>query len=597
MLNVVALGLFQVLAQQIKACQSKINNLCEKSHDLAERSADLGPLCARKLYHTGERETRVIDLVNMLNAPLEPYVSPLGSPTGHRHTEQTIRSNYENPLKLFRDLDASLRETEIHLEPVEADVVDNLFNVPLNDSGVSKKSDTSFGSLPSISPRKPFSGSEEKVNMSGSARMLSSPSVCKTSPEMKLKSKSTPNVNLPGAKFSTHEPGLSSKYRGDSSLVSPYDSGVNFSTPSSARSKSTTRGPVSSLPSTETMEVAVDVSKAYSMPPKRAHSRERVGLEHPKPKSLRSSGDKDSFDGISVRSGSTDDPRSSVTRSNDFEDTTSLSSQPITVSEASTFSRAQNEPLRSQVADKQNLPKDFKQRKEEALTPYQPRSNYLKSKLHGDTAPDKDKDMEKDYFATLANDLNQPESQPWKTKHGSLSSKGPIKGDHSFSRQDGSPSLDREAGFLPGQASRRSYLPRSPSPLTLNPTSRSHHDVSQGDRSRSSETPGQRSSSYDKLRGHRSLSPQHVAMETSSGKPGQEGPMSKTLTAAQIRGMGGGSNTDKLAMPNKGTWDPVGAFLLFQIVITRLRGFKCSFVSIGNAEFNLFIFCMILPFA
>lgn len=499
---------FQELAQQIKLYQARINELCEKSHNLAERSADLGPLCARKLYHTGDRETRVLDLVNTLNAPLEPYVSPLVSPGSPDHS---IKSQYENPLKLFKNVD---------LSPFETKDYDSASNVSARDDNTSKKSKPSAGSLSSVSPQRPSSEPFERIK--------------------------------PTKLFD---------------------------------------------PSVETIEISVAVPQSSALQPKRAHSSDRALTEQPKFK-LQRSNDGDSFEIGSVKSGSTEDPRSSVTRSHDpdREDSVSLSSHPLTLSEDAASlgnqmpSPAQSEGKRrpfgklkddsvSDMSEKdlevKHLPEELltlKQRKEEALAPYKPKSKHFAAQLgideHGDT-------VEREYYDTLANDFNDRTAQddtnrtvsetdkPVTMKETQRASRSPFKADHKLGPKDTILTrTEMEPRFMSSPVEgRRSYKPRSPSPLTLPPISRSHHDISQK-RTSSLDKPSQRSSSVERLRGHRSLSPKTVAMTRSPrSHEGQEnkGSLSKSLTAGQMRSMGAPANKVKLS---KDAWDSVGACLL-----------------------------------
>lgn len=498
---------------------------------MAERSADLGPLCARKLYHTGDRETCVLDLVNTLNAPLEPYVSPLVSPGSPDHS---IKSQYENPLKLFKNVD---------LPPVETKDYGSANVIRARDDNTSRKSKPSAGSLSSVSPQRLSSEPSERINPTFQSNLKSSP--------VPQSSKQIPGLKL-------------------------FD------------------------PSLETIEVSVAVPQSSALQPKRARSSDRALTEQPKSKFQRSN-DGDSFEIGSVKSGSTEDPRSSVTRSHDpdREDSVSLSSHPLTLSEdAASLGNQMPSPAQSEgkrrpfgkfkddivndmgekddTQEVKHLPEELltlKQRKEEALAPYKPKSKYLAAQLdmdeHGDT-------VEREYFDTLANDFNDRTAQdetsravsetdkPVIMNETQRASRSPFKADHKLGpKETVLTRTEMEPRFMSSPVEgRRSYKPRSPSPLTLPPISRSHHDISQK-RTSSLDKPSQRSSSVERLRGHRSLSPKTVAMTTKSPRSheGQDnkGSMSKSLTAGQMRSMGAPTNKVKLS---KDTWDSVGACLL-----------------------------------
>lgn len=508
----------QELAQQIKLYQARMNEISNKSHILAERSHDLGPLCARKLYHTGERETRVLDLVKTLNEPLEPYVSPLSSPGSPK---RGIDCQYENPLKLFKN-------TEIG--PIVTHEIDNTYNANSNEADIRKTKEPSFRTLSSMSPKKPSPIEIERIDPRVDLQTLTKLDVVKHS-------------------------------HADTNV--------------------------------ETMEVTEAYPASSALQPKRAHSTERSVLEQPKFKIQKSiDGDLNaSFEIGSVKSGSTDDPRSSVTRSvdRDRDDSFSLSSHPASASgDAASLANQMHSAVKFQdgqqpvsedltiptmdsKTESQILPQEMltlKQRKEAALSPYKPKSKYLASKLGRDN---KDDDAEMDYFDTLANEFNESPEKGLKNepllqkeksslkKDVSRSSRGPLRADHQMGLKE-TKSEGEPAFMSASHDSRRSYKPRSPSPLTLPPMSRSQHDLINSKRSSSSERPSQRSLSMERIRGNRSVSPRTVAMTTRGSRsylnPENQGPMSKSLTAGQMRTMGAPANKDKL---NKETWDPVGA--------------------------------------
>lgn len=509
---------------------------------LAERSADLGPLCARKLYHIGDHETRVLDLANTLNAPLEPYVSPLGSPESPGHS---LKYQYENPLKLFKDID---------LGPVQTHDIDNGYDADTNETGVKRKSDM-FGSLPSVSHGKTASG----------AKYNSTPNI---ENQMLL-------MTVPDFKQDSNTKTYDSEYSPISKLVRPNE---------------------------EVMELSVAPLQAAALQSKRAHSTDRTGVEQPKSKFLRTvDGELNgSFDIGSVKSGSTDDPRSSVTRSHDRDrdDSMSLSSHPATeetISLANQMLPSQRSSELRQIHgeakphpdDSENVAIDLtilspdmvtlKQRKEAALSPYKPKSKYLASKFGTEEK------TEKDYFETLANELLEDPNKNaaaetsvresvMKSQETTRLSRSPVKADHRLGR--GETKMDTSPSFrsTPSYEGRGLYKPRSPSPLTLPPMSRSHHDLSPEKRSSSTDKPSQRSSSVERMKGHRSLSPRIVAMTTRHSRsfaPENQDSMSKSLTAGQMRSMGAPGNKDK---NNKEAWDPVGVCCLqcqghFEIIV------------------------------
>mgnify|MGYP000054786562 FL=1 len=538
----------QELAQQIKLYQARINEISEKSHMLAERSADLGPLCARKLYHTGDGETRVLDLMNTLNAPLEPYVSPLSSP---KSPKQSVKYQYENPLKLFKN-------TEIG--PIVTRDTGGAYNSDSYVADARKRREPGFGSMPSISPVETSPVLTERIDPTINLQNFAS------RPGEKSVSRSSPNV-------SRHSP--SWKYQ---ELGSKKDS----------------------------MDATVTYPDSLEVQPKRAHSTERSVTEQPKQKVPRSTDLNASFDIGSVKSGSTEDPNSSITRSADAdrEDSISLSSHPFSASgdaaslanqiytpershdrSQRSYGQPISEDLITQAAESrvesQMLPQEMltlRQRKEAALSPYQPKSKYLAPKLGEE---DEGEDAESEYYDTIANEFNDAPGRDGKDsslqpRRGfNRASRGPLRGDHKVNLPESQ--IAREPGYRsvsPMNESRRSYKPRSPSPLTLPPTSRSQHDISSGKRSTFSDGPPRRSSSIERMKGHRSVSPRTVAMTmigTRSNTPTEnQDPMSKSLTAGQMRSMGSPANKDKLS---KEAWDPVGV---------------CAFaVSQGHSEYMM----------
>lgn len=579
-------GFLQELAQQIKVYQAKINEISEKSHYLAERSADLGPLCARKLYHTGDRETRVLDLVNTLNEPLEPYVSPLASP---RSPEHSIKYQYQNPLKLFKD----------GLGPFETssagqDVTDTTLN------GMDKPSPRGWSekTLPSSSLQ--FANTRpERIKPEVDLKNRSSPNLSKTDPSVTL---ATSSSHLPGVKVSRSSPQSSRKHIGDSDTTH-YDSGVIVSSPasrSSARSLSEGRQPFSdsSFVASEAMELSIEVPRTYGMPPKRGHSSDRDSKGQPKSKSLRSSNDMSEIG--SVKSGSTEGPTSAASGIIDFEVEDTVSQTTNTV-KASLPSSQTNQILPSdasadnagKVADiKDEIPEEMlllKQRKAEALVPYKPRSKYLSSKLgHVETGDSPDEEEKKTY-ALLAKYLDNPshghgadanqKDKPWKIKGDRTpSSKGPVKGEHSVV-------VAPECGpnNLPERESRLQYKPRSPSPLTLPSTSRS-----QASRSGSAEGNSLRAKSMDRIRGHRSLSPNTEDRQNFRSREKYD-PLSKSLTSAQIRSMGskGSTNKDRLGISNNGAWDTVGVFAIIDYYKPFCRGDFKNFYLADTAKLML----------
>lgn len=564
-------GFLQELAQQIKVYQAKINEISEKSHYLAERSADLGPLCARKLYHTGYRETRVLDLVNTLNEPLEPYVSPLASP---RSPEHSIKYQYQNPLKLFKD----------GLGPFETSSAgQNETDTTLN--GIDKPSPRGWSdnALPSSSHR--FSNTRpERIKPEVDMKNRSSPNLSKPDAAVTL---ATSSSHLPGVKFSRGSPQSSRTHIGDSDPTH-YDSGVIVSSPASrtsARSLSEGRQPFSdsSFVDNESMELSIEVPKTYGMPPKRGHSSDRDSKGQPKSKSLRSSNDMSEIG--SVKSGSTEGPMSAASGIIEFEveDSISQTTSPIRAplpssqtnqiypSDTSADTTVKVPNIKDEIPEEMLL---LKQRKAEALVPYKPRSKYLSSKLgHVETGDSPDEEEKKTY-ALLAKYLDNPSTdhkadanqkdKPWKIKGDRpTSSKGPVKGEHSVV-------VAPEYGpnDLPERESRLLYKPRSPSPLTLPSSSRS-----QASRSGSTDGNSPRAKSMDRIRGHRSLSPN---TEDRHGLKSREkyDPLSKSLTSAQIRSMGskGSTNKDKLGISNKGAWDTVGVFAIINYYKPFCRG-------------------------
>ena len=494
--SICGLAVLQELAQQIKAYQARINELSERSHELAERGADLGPLCARKLYHSGFRDTTVSELIDALNAPLEPYVSPLPSP---RSPGASLKYQYENPVKLSKSTDG-------HLNSLPSDI-------SFLTNGSSRLSDTLSKSLPSFDPKASSSktGRGDQHRQSGTALSLSS--------------------------------------RGGIG-VSPTDSGINFSSHGSGLSDFRTPRKLSNAEGTESMEVASSVPKSYaSFPSKRAHSEEReAGAIPSKYKSLKSS---DSLESASVKtgSGSTEEPGSIVTQLEDqiMPKSALLTKQALTDRDAPSWRKADTashkrpakednieSPLEKRAGHKaESKPRKFpsmesestelltpeelkslETRKKEALTPYQ-------SKYYHIAAIDKEFGDEKTYgyegeFDSLANDFGRPgpevedndttmvsngeeptqekyDFKAWKARRGSRDSKtGPLKAEHgkftplsswagkSLNRsRSESPKGSRESDSSPDYTlsrGRKSYQPRSPSPLTLDSHSPGAHE-------------------------------------------------------------------------------------------------------------------------
>ena len=488
-------GLLQELAQQIKVYQARINELSEKSHELAERSADLGPLCARKLYHSGFRDTTVSELVDTLNAPLEPYVSPLASP---RSPHASLKYQYENPMKLSKSTDGHLNSL-----PSDASYLTN---------GTTGLSDALSKSLPSFDPKTSSAkaGKGDQQRQSG--------------------------------------PGLLSSPRGGMG-VSPTDSGINFSSLGSGlsdfkspRRLSNTDSPrrLSNAEGTESMEVASSVPKSYaSFPSKRAHSEERESGTLPS-KSLKS-GDTGSLESASVKtgSGSTDESGSvlaqlenqilpesaSITREAPYKTGQIVSDNGTpswgkagapgdTDKGAKRDSKSGKFPGLQTAFNELLTPEELKAleaRKKEALTPYQ-------SKYYHIAAVDKDSGDEKTpgydgEFDSLANDFEGPgpdaednnnimadtDGEPskekfdfknWKARRGSKETRtGPVKAEHGkFTPQSSwaaksldrsrseSPKGSRESDSSALRDGRKSYQPRSPSPLTLRSHSADKHE-------------------------------------------------------------------------------------------------------------------------
>ena len=484
------LAVLQELAQQIKAYQARINELSEKSHELAERSADLGPLCARKLYHTGYRETTVSELVDALNAPLEPYVSPLPSP---RSPGGSLKYQYENPLHLSKSSDG-------HLNSLPTDL-----SFLTNGSG--RPSDSLSKSLPSFNAKtSPKSGRDDHTKYSGE--------------------------KTPGFR--------------DGMGLSPTDSGINFSSQGSGLSDIKSSGKLPSASDTEVMAVATSVPKSYAtFPSKRTHSEERESGEFPsKYKALRSS-DAGSLESASVKSGSTDEPAfsvsepletaSSATALSARQSPYSLEKSPSTSTEPS-WKLSDSHQLPGKGSARERLmeqrrahqagtkykpsrladikgeksgpmtPEELEAlqaRKTEALTPYSSKYYHIAA-VDNDSGDDKPK-FDGD-FESLANDFESPvptkedldiqaesgEASPssydfksWRSRSGPQGSEvGPLKVEHdkfspgskggrtNFDRsRSESPRSGRESASSPDFTSvrgRKSYQPRSPSPLTLN---------------------------------------------------------------------------------------------------------------------------------
>lgn len=489
-IGIYGLAVLQELAQQIKAYQARINELSEKSHELAERSADLGPLCARKLYHSGFRDTTVSELVDALNAPLEPYVSPLPSP---RSPGASLKYQYENPINLSKSTDG-------HLNSLPSDT-------SFLSNGTSVLSDALSRSLPSFDPKtssaKPGRGDQQRQS---------------------------------GA-------GLLSSSRG--MAISPTDSGINFSSLGSGLSDFKSPRRLSNTEGTESMEVATSVPKSYaSFPSKRAHSEERESGTLPS-KSLKSS---DSLESASVKtgSGSTEEAGSVVAQLEDQimpKSALSTKQAPYSTNQSSTdrgtsswrtgdvaghklsgksAGEGPNEKEQVHIADSKSkkipgvqsetsellTPEELKAleaRKKKALTPYQSQYYHIAA-IDKDSGDEKTPGYEGE-FNSLANDFERPESydkdndndlvaigeepskekfdfKTWKARRGSKDSKtGPVKAEHGkftpLSSWAGK-SLDRSRSESPKgsresdssqdytlKEGRKSYQPRSPSPLTL----------------------------------------------------------------------------------------------------------------------------------
>ena len=508
-------GVLQELAKLIKTYQARVNDLSEKSHFLVERSSDLGPLCVRRLYHTGEHQVRVSDLMNTLNAPLEPYISPLSSPLT---PEKSLTYQYENPLKVYKGEEigpVELSALEAGYEPMS--VVGNKGPRRTRDAPSSGGDSLPASDTERIDP------SVNVPNLSrpwSASKRLPKDNSSKTDLSVKLKNLASPHTEKPTNDFSESQDSAI----GISNGFSPSDSGMNFSTPRDSGTEG--RQPISDMSAIENlpMEISIQIPPQYSTPPKRTHSSDRdSGGQHSGAKSLRSSGDRGSNLSLgSVISGSTDDPKSSISHGGDLDgaDTSSLSSHPIS-------SHGRRSPVHdtttSQPAVSEEL-KALQKRKEEALSPYTPRSKYLSSKLGQSpeiTMPTKDTESAK-----------------------SDSTKGPMRGEHGkFDNM-----LPVEEPITKTQAApreSRSYRPRSPSPLTLDNSSKSGKPP----RSRSSEKA--RTDSLDGIhRQSRSMSPKDGEGRQSR----REEPLSKSLTSGQLRSMSR-SGADKR---KPGAWSSVG---------------------------------------
>lgn len=585
----------QELAQQIKMYQARINELSEKSHDLAERSADLGPLCARKLYHTGDRETRVLDLVNTLNAPLEPYVSPLNSP---RSPEHSIKYRYQNPLKLFKHGVGPLQASATYGDP-EMQFPDDIVLYPAGSS---------HSSLPSSSPGMLSTTGSERIKPIVDMKNLSSHNVSRTDLSVGLHTASNPDVARidPGVKVSTDESPSLSKMKKDKDGRTQDDLEDNFSSPASkasARSLSEGRQPLSDtlLPDGESMEVSLEIPQMYNLPPKRSHGLDKERNGQPKLKSCRSSTDRDSNHSEigSVKSGSTEDPRSSTSRLTDFEgDSTSLSSHPVTASPSSSlanqvFSYGKSGDQRQLMSYGDNADDDsemnadipeemmlLKQRKTVALSPYKPRSKYLASKLgFSGNKDDTDKEQAAQTFENVANDFNtdagsEPDAyltaykdKPWKMKGESpQANKFPIKGDHTIGITSNLNKSEHEPMYISEMDGRTTYEPRSPSNLNI-PSSPMSPDLSQPSRTAEGDAP------RVTIGGHRSLSP-NVGGSKGNDDEDQKSssPLSKSLTSGLIKAMSskGRTNNDRLGISNKEAWDPVGVSLYYYKYILQM---------------------------
>ena len=571
-------GFLQELTQQIKTYQARINELSEKSHNLAERSADLGPLCARKLYHSGERETRVTDLISALNAPMEPYISPLSSPNSPR---QSAKYLYENPLKLYKGEE---------IGPITSQIVEPSYESPRQHSEASYSAQdlnrhTSRPheiSLPKIDKVRPSvvisPPSSGKIKP---AVVLSPPSMDRMNPSVQMMTSiSSPNVGKIGHEHepSNHKPPpFSQRLEKD---LSHTDSGVNFSPRSSARSLESKREPLSVLSASNSVdtELSTETPTKPAIVSKRPYMTEQEDEKTlgRSPKSLRSSADRGSnvsLDVASVLSGSTDDPRSSVSHwlDTDGAETASLSSHPL----SGDYKYQRKKTNTNDASDKENSKFDdserevdeemvaFHRRKEEALKPFKPKSKYTEENFEHHKVSDHNNENQiigqdfLDGFKPSEGSKADTTDYSMKIKSERSSSlKGPMKGDHDSFQAFSLPSSFEKQ--VPHTHSKHSYTPRSPSPLTLDRSSLSRSAEAEKDLSRSDLT-------TDGLHRHsRSVSPRTIALEDEDSpapehkvqrlimhKKTKDGDsLSKSLTSAQIRSISPSRKHDSHLRPN-----------------------------------------------
>ena len=346
MVCIFGLAVLQELARQIKVYQDRINELSEKSHVLVERGADLGDLCVRKLFHTGYRDTTVSELVDAMNAPLEPYVSPLSSP---RSPYQTQKYHYEceDPLKFHRSTDGHLHR---------------------------------------------LSGDDETPFRSGKDKDRESDSLTKSLPSLTLK---TPPSKTDRGSLRNYARNNEPSALRDNLALSPTDSGVNVSSHGSGLSdlKSLVRSPRTN--DIDIMEVATSVPKSYAtFPSKRSYKEDRQSGDLPsKYKSLKTN---ESLESASVRTGSTDEPGSSVSQSLDA--TTSASRQ---YPYGSIKSSADKDMPSWKKTDSSQAGRDPRSESPlERIRAHQQRSKYGDSK-HADGQDDSNKSMTQDELKSL----------------------------------------------------------------------------------------------------------------------------------------------------------------------------------------------------
>lgn len=486
LLSLFGLAVLQELAQKIKAYQARINELSEKSHDLAERGADLGPLCARKLYHTGYRETTVSELVNTLNAPLEPYISPLPSP---RSPGSSLKYQYENPLKLSKSTDG-------HLNSLPSDL-------SFLANGTEGISDSLSKSLPSFDPKTSSSKAAKRDQPKHS-----------------------------GA-------GFSSSF-GDDIGVSPTDSGINFSSHGSGLSDFRVSGKLPLANQIEKMEASTSVPKSYAtFPSKRAHSEERESPN--KYKSLKSS-DIGSLESASVKTGSTDEPLVKVDhqefKPRKYSEDQMESSELLTPEELKSLQARKTEaltPYQSKFYHIAAIDKDLGDEKPDYDREFNSLTNVVDRNVPGS-----------DDAGKMEPEINEEPTQTkfdfktWKTRQGSKDAKtGPLKAEHgkfgSLDSWEGK--SDRSRSQVPKDTrdssqdfmlsrGRKPYQPRSPSPLTLDSHSQggSGH-MSDGNKEKKPFSADQKSSAWDSF--VKSKSGSHGALPTLSVYTGSGSPLSR----------------------------------------------------------------------